>query len=216
MVDYENISGSNGLMGINYLLPSDSLHLFYSEFCKKIRREHIEAIEKSSCDFKITKLKNSRKNALDFYIATETGILFNSGEFEIAIITRDKGFLSIADYLNYTYSDRNFSIVIAPNIEEGIIALSSNKNSKRSNTIIEKSSTVDILEAYKNIKNNNKLRSDIETMLPHVTNSISSVEVIDFVHRTNGFSMKQIYTDSLHTFGRENGVRIYRFLKEVI
>lgn len=124
MVDYENISGSNGLMGINYLLPSDSLHLFYSEFCKKIRREHIEAIEKSS--------------------------------------------------------------------------------------------TVDILEAYKNIKNNNKLRSDIETMLPHVTNSISSVEVIDFVHRTNGFSMKQIYTDSLHTFGRENGVRIYRFLKEVI
>jgi len=56
LVDYENVCSTNGLRGVEYLNEKDTLILFYSQSCEKIRSEYIEAIEKSCCEFKIRKL----------------------------------------------------------------------------------------------------------------------------------------------------------------
>lgn len=52
----------------------------------------IQEIKESGCEFRVIKLKGTGKNALDFYIAAECGIISERGENEIAIISNDKGF----------------------------------------------------------------------------------------------------------------------------
>lgn len=80
LVDYENISTTDGLKGVEYLNENDTLIIFYSQCCEKIRAEYINMIEKSQCEFKTYKLVKAGKNALDFYIAVECGILGVQGE----------------------------------------------------------------------------------------------------------------------------------------
>lgn len=75
LVDYENVCISDGLKGVEYLNEKDTLIIFYSQCCEKIRAEYIDMIEKSQCEFKIYKLAQTGKNALDFYIAAECGCL---------------------------------------------------------------------------------------------------------------------------------------------
>ena len=61
LVDYENVSSSGGLKGVEYLNEKDTLIIFYSQCCEKIRAEYIEMIEKSQCEFKTYKLIKMRK-----------------------------------------------------------------------------------------------------------------------------------------------------------
>ena len=46
LVDYENVSTTDGLKGVEYLNEKDTLIIFYSQCCEKIRAEYIEMIEK--------------------------------------------------------------------------------------------------------------------------------------------------------------------------
>ncbi len=53
----------------------------------------------SGCNLEICKLKNIRKNALDFYIASKVGeILATDRNAKIAIVSADNGFASVLDY----------------------------------------------------------------------------------------------------------------------
>lgn len=92
LVDYENVNGSNGLKGADALCANDTLIIFYSNCCGKIRYDYLQDIKDSGCEFKAVKLKGSGKNALDFYIAAECGIISERGEKQIGIISNDKGF----------------------------------------------------------------------------------------------------------------------------
>ena len=49
----------------------------------------IQEIKESGCEFRVIKLKGTGKNALDFYIAAECGIISERGENEIAIISNE-------------------------------------------------------------------------------------------------------------------------------
>ena len=55
----------------------------------------IKTIDASGCKFRILKLKNPGKNALDFYIAIECGMLVSGGEKQLAIVSNDKGFQAV-------------------------------------------------------------------------------------------------------------------------
>lgn len=61
LVDYENVHGSNGLKGAEVLREDDTLIVFFSESCRKIKREYMEYINDSKCRFRIVKLKNAGK-----------------------------------------------------------------------------------------------------------------------------------------------------------
>ena len=80
LVDYENVFASDGLKGVDALRKDDTLIVFYSDSCRKIRQDFIKTIDASGCKFRILKLKNPGKNALDFYIAIECGMLVSGGE----------------------------------------------------------------------------------------------------------------------------------------
>ena len=100
LVDYENVSGSNGLKGADALCEKDTLIIFYSNCCTRIRYDHMQDIIESGCKFRVIKLKGAGKNALDFYIAAECGVMSERGEDEIAIISNDKGFQAVIDFLS--------------------------------------------------------------------------------------------------------------------
>ena len=57
LVDYENVNGSNGLKGVDVLNGNDTLIIFYSGCCEKIRYDYMQEIKESGCEFRVVKLK---------------------------------------------------------------------------------------------------------------------------------------------------------------
>lgn len=72
LIDHENVK-SNGYKGADYLLPEDTVEIFYSECCKNISQGLFKDMKESGCEIKICKLCQTRKNALDFYITSRLG-----------------------------------------------------------------------------------------------------------------------------------------------
>ena len=54
LVDYENVSASDGLEGVEYLNENDTLIVFYSQCCEKIRAEYIDFLRLKSETEEIT------------------------------------------------------------------------------------------------------------------------------------------------------------------
>ena len=114
LVDYENVSTTDGLKGVEYLNENDTLIIFYSQCCGKIRAEYIEMIEKSKCEFRTYKLTRTGKNALDFYIAVECGILGVQGEKQISIISKDKSFGAVSDFFQTSAVSARCKVLFFP------------------------------------------------------------------------------------------------------
>lgn len=51
LVDYENVNGSNGLKGVDALCEKDTLIIFYSNCCTRIRYDHMQDIIESGCKY---------------------------------------------------------------------------------------------------------------------------------------------------------------------
>ena len=86
----------------------------------------IQEIKESGCEFRVIKLKGTGKNALDFYIAAECGIISERGENEIAIISNDKGFQAVIDFFGADQNANRIQIVKAGNIENALTLLAIN------------------------------------------------------------------------------------------
>lgn len=92
LVDYENVSGSNGLKGADALCEKDTLIIFYSNCCTRIRYDHMQDIIESGCKFRVIKLKGAGKNALDFYIAAECGVMSEREKMKLQSLVMTKDF----------------------------------------------------------------------------------------------------------------------------
>ena len=144
LIDYENVFASNGLKGVDALKEDDKLIIFYSNSCGKIRKDYLQSIEISGCDFRIVKLKNPAKNALDFYIAAECGALSARGETQMAIISNDKGFQAVLDYFRINPAMSEVCLIKAGNIESALVALSSSEDADRRIRLRERSTMLDL------------------------------------------------------------------------
>ena len=69
LADYENVDYA-GLERTEFLEEVGNNFFFYSDKCEKIMSYRMKGIEQSGCTFERCKLKNVRKNGLDFYIAS--------------------------------------------------------------------------------------------------------------------------------------------------
>ena len=152
LVDYENVSTTDGLKGVEYLNEKDTLIIFYSQCCEKIRAEYIEMIEKSKCEFRTYKLTRTGKNALDFYIAVECGILGVQGEKQISIISKDKGFGAVSDFFQIQEELDGVIVRVASNVENALVALSAPEDEVRKQLIKGKTRTLSIDEELARIK----------------------------------------------------------------
>jgi len=216
LIDYENVGASNGLKGVEYLKETDSLYIFYSQCCGKIRAEYIEAIEKSGCEFHIYKLVKTGKNALDFYIASQCGIISQSGETQIAIISKDKGLVAVTDFFKIREDVPALHVVTASSVENGILALNAKSDQNRRDEVQEKAKMLDIGQEYAKYTERIAFKQRLAAALKGTEYEFMTEQVLKMMEDTNALPKKELYTGSLHNFGKKNGCAIYHLLKDVV
>lgn len=214
LVDYENVNGSDGLKGVDTLCAKDTLIIFYSSYCGKIRYDYMEEIRNSSCEFRIIKLKGNGKNALDFYIAAECGVLSERGEKQIAIISKDKGFQAVIDFFCMDKNTAKVQIVKAGNIENALTLFNAPEDAARREALQCRKSMLDLASEWTRLEERNKVKKELKDILNGTIYEERTVEIIDFINAKKNQGKKALYTGSLHTFGRKDGREIYQLIKK--
>ena len=216
LVDYENVSTSDGLKGVEYLNEKDTLILFYSQCCEKIRAEYIDMIEKSQCEFRTYKLARTGKNALDFYIAVECGILAVQGERQISIISKDKGFGAVSDFFKIRAELEGVVVRVASNVENAIVSLNTPEDEARKKQIREKTRTLSIDAEQARIAEHRAFVEKITKAFEGTEYEKQTDKIIRFIECRDMRTPRVLYTGSMHEFGREDGRAIYHVLKQVV
>jgi hypothetical protein len=215
-IDYENVNAKDGLKGTEFLTGQDILILFYSNTCGTIRQNELEEILSSGCKFQTYKLKQTSKNGLDFYIASEAGAQARDGQTQLAIISNDKGFQAAVDFLEMKYQDvERFRILRATSIEIAISLLNDPADAKRRTAVLKSMKRVDIGQEYARYLEREAITKRIEEALLAADSSYSAQEVLSYAREQKGVPMKTLYTKTLHSYGRAAGTAIYRILKEL-
>lgn len=213
LVDYENVNGSNGLKGADVLCSNDTLIIFYSGSCGKIRYDYMQEIKESGCEFRIVKLKGKGKNALDFYIAAECGIISERGENQIAIISNDKGFQAVIDFFAVDKKAKRVQIVKAGNIENALTLFHSPEDAERRKILQDRKLLLSLEAESARIEEQNKIKKELKSLLVGTEYEVKTAEIIDFMSAKRKQGKKAVYTGALHEFGREDGRAIYHLLK---
>lgn len=211
MIDFENI-GSRGLQGAEYLQPDDSVTIFYSQACMKIERRRFCQVKESGCEFQICKLQTARKNALDFYIASRIGEIYGQGYTGMTVIvSNDTGFQAVREYWkNCTSVSRD--IILRPDIEQGIAA--SSENSFRQRRICQEKQEVRIEDEYGKYAERQRIREKLEDSFAHTYYENFIEQIMSLVESPKPLGI--LYRDSLKQFGRKDGLKIYREVKQII
>ena len=157
--------------------------------------------------------KETGKNALDFYIAAECGIMSERGEANIAIISRDKGFQAVIDFLCSVNGMSNVQIVRAENIEIALTMINAPEDSERRKTVQQRMLKLDLAVECAKIYERSQLKGKIKEVLKGTEYEYMENEIINFIQSGNQMGKKELYTGSLHSFGRKNGTGIYNLIK---
>lgn len=216
LVDYENVSMTDGLKGVEYLNENDKLIIFYSQCCEKVRAEYIEMIEKSKCEFRTYKLARTGKNALDFYIAVECGVLGVQGEKQISIISKDKGFSAVSDFFKIQEELDGVVVRVASNVENALVVLNAPEDEARKKLIREKMRTLSIDAEHARITEHRDFVEKITRTFEGTEYEKQTDRIIRFIEDRDVKTPRVLYTDSMHEFGREDGRAIYQLLKQVV
>lgn len=208
LIDYENVHNV-GMRGTEYLLPTDCVVVFYSASAPNMEAQYLMDIKDSGCTFEVCKLVKVRKNALDFYIATRLGEIFGGGYTgSIAIISRDDGFQSVREYWSSCASPPR-GVLLSDSIERSII--SANEPNQRTRLARDKLKMVDIGNFFSSYEEGQKLSRLLEKTFADTEFASRTGEIVDILK--TGKTPKVIYLDTLHRFGRRDGLAVYKKLK---
>ncbi len=98
LVDFENVH-STGLTGVESLLPTDKVIIFYSNKSDVLSFDIHRRIMKSTAVIEYYKIRRGGKNSLDFQLSSLLGWLIAKEEFNyIAVISNDSGFDFLKDF----------------------------------------------------------------------------------------------------------------------
>ena len=211
LIDYENV-GTTGLNGAEYLCEDDTVTLFYSLASSNIERQHIEAMEKQSGGFNIVKLRTVGKNGLDFYIAVKVGQMAELyPDSKVLIVTKDSGYQAIRDYCQ-SYTALKNRVIIKGDIEEGIVAMDG--DTARRKTILNKRERLSIESEYAYFEERSKLQRDIIEACRGTEYEGIALKILEMVD--SAATPRDRYLSSLRMFGRNDGAKIYRLIKEAV
>lgn len=216
LVDYENVVSYGGLKGIRFLNEQDKIVIFFSEVCPNIRKDELDPIINSGCGFKTYKLVKTGKNGLDFYISVETGAQIEQGEKQIAIISNDKGFQAVVDYVQLKYEEKDVCICRAQNIEIAITSLNDPEDTDRRSLVKDGMSKINLENAYREYEEEQKLEESIRSSFYGTAYEGKIPEILQNLSGHGSKTRKEIYTGFLHTFGRVGGTEIYRTAKSIL
>lgn len=211
LVDFENVR-SNGLRGVEWLEKDDYLTLFFSSAAHNCENRYLEEIEQSGCHFDTCKLVKTGKNGLDFYIATRVGEFYGHGHDDrVAIISKDQGFHAVRDYWDARLAN-NKKMILSPSIERSLIA--SNDNSERVKRLKTRLNGVDIEVFQARYDERKRLRETLEKAFEDTSFADRTEEIQELLEL--GENKKVVYLNSLHRFGKKNGLEIYGYLKPIL
>lgn len=209
LIDYENVN-EIGLEGVEHLCSSDSLAIFYSKACANISRKIMNIILESQCEFGAFRLKKAGKNALDFYIVSRVGELIGTGyRGKIVVVSRDKGYNAMRDY----WTEQGIAgerIILKPSIKSGIIA--SNENSICRKKIVAESAQVSIESEYAKYKEKEHIKKQMENLFANTEYADVLPKICELTEMEK--KPKGLYLGSLKRFGRVDGTKIYRYIKQ--
>lgn len=210
LVDYENVK-NEGFMGYEFLTQEDVLYIFYSDCVPNIRKQISLKLFQPSMEVHLYKLKTTRKNAIDFYIATKLGELIEREQVtKVAIITKDHGFLSLTDFWGHV-SETKCKIIVEKDIAECI--LKSGNNDEQYRQVKYQMTAVSLESAYSEYEQQKDLEGRLKAQLAGTEFEEDCPKVIDiFAHAEN---KRGLYLSSLKQFGRERGTRLYASIRDV-
>lgn len=208
LIDYENVNNA-GMQGTRDLFTADHVILFYSSATPNMEFQHLQQIKESGCTFEVCKLQKTRKNALDFYIVTRLGEIFGQGYTgSIAIISRDEGFHSVKDYWACCAVPPR-QVLISDSIERSII--SANEPNQRTALIHKRLKMTDIGNFYSAYSESQKLKNMLDEVFADTQFSARTQEIEELLK--SGKTAKVLYLNTLHHFGRKDGLAVYQMLK---
>lgn len=210
MVDLEN-TNSSGLVGANYLLPTDCVSIFYSESCSKIQHGLLQDIFDSGCMVETCKLFKKGDNALDFYIASRIGSLFGGGyKGHVIIVTGDKGLTAVTHYWQQCAVPHH-NVHVRPNIEQGILS-SGEGDTPRMRQIKARLEVVSLEEEMKQYRKSQQIRTSLQNLFRGTDQEDKLEDIMEIIsgHQKPG---KVLYLSTLKQFGRKDGLEIYRKLR---
>ena len=213
LVDYENV---RNLKGVDLLSSEDTFVIFYSNNCKRIKKEYLEAILKSQCNFRTVKLKRGGKNALDFYIAAECGSLAEKGIKEIGILSADKGYRAVTDFFTVKTGTKKIKVFNEKTLENLFLKFSGKGDKARKLIINARCYMYDLDIESAKLEERNRILNELKSLLANTNFESKACEIIDFLTASEAHSKKELYTTSLHSFGKKDGTEIYNFLKDKI
>lgn len=99
LIDFENVQ-TDGVRNLTDMKSGDIIAIFYSEKCKNITLDVIEALTKLGVQIGCYKAKLGTKNALDFQLSSYLGYLIGKGSFEESyyIVSNDKGYDCLCNF----------------------------------------------------------------------------------------------------------------------
>ena len=116
LVDGDNNIGT-GLKGIDMLSEQDAVLVFYQKAGLALSRLQ-KLCAGTKADVQYVESVRSGKNAIDFQIITELGVLVGKREAEYAyVISQDKGYEASIDALRARYADAFREVALRPSIE---------------------------------------------------------------------------------------------------
>ena len=108
------------------------------------------------------------------------------------------------------------TVVTASNIEKALLALNTEEDKERRRCIASNTAMLDMsAEHAKYIERTSFKRRIKETLLGTRFEGMEA-QILQYAEDNNGAEPRQLYTGSLHNFGRRDGVEIYRMLKKAI
>lgn len=210
LIDFENV-GNEGLRGAQYLLKEDTVIIFFSQSCELIGQGCFHEIMETFCRLDICKLKKAGKNALDFYIATKVGEIFGSGfSGKVAIVSRDQGYTAVRDYWKSIEKPPR-QVILGANLEQCI--LSANENRTRTAQIREQLKTVRLETEFARYEERMKLRENLKKAFADTVYEEKLGMIQELFERRS--DKKILYLDSVKTFGKKDGLEIYRKMKQL-
>lgn len=208
LIDYENVNNA-GLEGAGYITKEDFVTLFYSKNSRNIQSGYFDALANRSGSFNLIKLKQIRKNGLDFYIAIHVGeILQKYPKEKILIVSKDRGYYAVLDYCA-CYAGMEGMIKFAASIEAGIVMLDG--DTVRRSTIINYRKSLNVESEYDKYQERKKLYRNISEAFAGTPYTGEIDMILDLVESEE--TPKKLYTASMHKFGAKRGQEIYRLIK---
>ena len=208
LIDYENVNYA-GLEGTEFLEKGDTISFFYSDKCEKIIAYRMKDIEKSGCAFEICKLKNVRKNGLDFYIASKVGEIFAvDHNAKIAIISADNGFQAVLDYWRPRLSVPN-QLVKCKTIAKSLICV--NGEGARKLLVNENMGVLELPAVFAKYEERKRIVTEITDLFTGTDYEALISQIVELVISTD--KLKILYLTALKAFGRKNGTEVYRKIR---